>query len=195
MRPSYIKRFIGHFMTITKHKKLVCEGCFKAGLYYQGIVHDLSKYSPTEFLVGVKYYQGTRSPNNAEREDNGYSAAWLHHKGRNKHHYEYWIDYNTRGEDPDEDVLIPVEMPYRYFAEMVIDRIAASKVYKGKDYTDAAPLEYFNSGIEMVPMHPNTRRDLQRYLKFLAKYGEDRTYRLIRHEMAKRYGKHSGKEE
>ena len=175
-------------MTITKHKKLVCEGCFKAGLYFQGIVHDLSKYSPSEFLVGVRYYQGTRSPNNAEREDHGYSAAWLHHKGRNKHHYEYWIDYNTRGKEPGEDVLIPVEMPYRYFAEMVIDRIAASKVYKGKDYTDASPLEYLNSGIEMVPMHPNTRRDLKKYLSFLAKYGEEKTYRLIRHEMSKRYG-------
>lgn len=182
-------------MTITKHKKLVCEGCFKAGLYYQGIVHDLSKYSPSEFLVGVRYYQGTRSPNNAEREDHGYSAAWLHHKGRNKHHYEYWIDYNTRGEEPGEDVMIPVEMPYRYFAEMVIDRIAASKVYKGKDYTDASPLDYFNSGIEMVPMHPNTRRDLLRYLRFLARHGEEKTYRLIRHEMARRYGRGFGKEE
>ena len=188
MRPSYIKSFIGHFKTVTKHKKLVCEGCFKSGLYFQGIVHDLSKYSPSEFLVGVRYYQGTRSPNNAEREDHGYSAAWLHHKGRNKHHYEYWIDYNTRGKEPGEDVLIPVEMPYRYFAEMVIDRIAASKVYKGKDYTDASPLEYLNSGIEMVPMHPNTRRDLKKYLMFLAKYGEEKTYRLIRHEMSKRFG-------
>ncbi|MBO7096519.1 MAG: catalase [Lachnospiraceae bacterium] len=190
MSLSFFKRFTGHFMTITRHKKLVCEGCFKAGLYYQGIVHDLSKYSPSEFLVGVRYYQGTRSPNNAEREDHGYSAAWLHHKGRNKHHYEYWVDYNTRGRDPGEDVMIPVEMPYRYFAEMVIDRIAASKVYKGKDYTDASPLEYFYSGIEMVPMHPNTRRDLQKYLRFLAKYGEEKTYRLIRHEMSKRYGLH-----
>ncbi len=188
MSLPFFNRFIGHFLTITKHKKLVCEGCFKAGLYYQGIVHDLSKYSPSEFLVGVRYYQGTRSPNNAEREDHGYSAAWLHHKGRNKHHYEYWIDYNTRGKEPGEDVLIPVEMPYRYFAEMVIDRIAASKVYKGKDYTDASPLEYLNSGIEMVPMHPNTRRDLKKYLMFLAKYGEEKTYRLIRHEMSKRYG-------
>ncbi len=162
---------------------LVCEGCFKIGLYYQGLVHDLSKYSPSEFLVGVKYYQGTRSPNNAEREDIGYSSAWLHHKGRNKHHYEYWIDYNTRGDLPGEDVMIPVDMPDRYLAEMIMDRIAASKVYKGKDYTDASALEYFRSGIEVVPMHPNTKKRLDRYLKMLAKYGEKKTFKVIRREL------------
>ena len=85
---------IKHFKTITYHKWLVMKGCFAVGLYKQGVCHDLSKYMPSEFLVGAKYYQGDRSPNNAEREAMGYSSAWLHHKGRNKHHYEYWIDYN-----------------------------------------------------------------------------------------------------
>ena len=64
-----------HFKTITHHKRLVMQGCFKVGLYKQGLLHDLSKYSPAEFLVGVKFYQGNRSPNNAEREDIGYSSA------------------------------------------------------------------------------------------------------------------------
>ena len=74
-----------HFCTITKHKKLVLKECFRVGLYKQGLLHDMSKYSWTEFRVGCRYYQGTRSPNNAEREEKGYSSAWLHHKGRNKH--------------------------------------------------------------------------------------------------------------
>ena len=78
-----------HFRTITYHKYLVMKGCFAVGLYRQGLTHDLSKYSPAEFLVGAKYFQGNRSPNNAEREEKGYSSAWLHHKGRNRHHYEY----------------------------------------------------------------------------------------------------------
>ena len=82
-----------HFKTITTHKMWVMRYCFKIGLYWQGLTHDLSKYSPTEFLVGMKYYQGDRSPNNAEREDTGMSKSWMHHKGRNKHHFEYWIDY------------------------------------------------------------------------------------------------------
>ena len=86
---------IGHFRTITRHKLTVMDLCFKVGLIRQGLLHDLSKYSPEEFLSGVRYYQGTRSPNAAEKEIVGYSAAWLHHKGRNKHHFEYWMDYSA----------------------------------------------------------------------------------------------------
>ena len=91
------EKFWGHRRTVVKHRYLVTAGCFRVGLYRQGLLHDLSKFSPTEFMVGARYWQGNRSPNNAEREDIGYSTAWLHHKGRNRHHFEYWVDYNLRG--------------------------------------------------------------------------------------------------
>lgn len=170
-----------HFKTITYHKYLVARGCFKVGLYRQGLLHDMSKYSPAEFMVGAKYYQGNRSPNNAEREEKGYSGAWLHHKGRNKHHYEYWIDYDRQGG------MTPCPMPDRYIAEMIMDRIAASKVYKGKDYTDASPLEYYlQGGTVNVPMHEYTRTVLERMLKMLAREGEARTFACIRKELVRR---------
>ena len=114
---------VQHFRTITKHKILVMKECFRVGLYRQGLLHDMSKYGWTEFRVGCKYYQGTRSPNNAERETLGYSSAWLHHKGRNKHHYEYWIDYGLDG----KKALIGMKMPKNYVVEMVLDRIACIK--------------------------------------------------------------------
>jgi hypothetical protein len=120
-----MEKFMGHLRTVTLHKLLVLEGCWKVGLYRQGILHDLSKYSPTEFLVGARYFQGNRSPNNAEREDIGYSTSWLHHKGRNRHHFEFWVDYNLRGKEG-ESPLIPVKMPGRYVVEMLMDRIAAA---------------------------------------------------------------------
>ncbi len=132
-----------HFKTITCHKYFVMKGCFKVGLYKQGLLHDLSKYSPSEFWVGAKYFQGNQSPNNAERDALGYSSAWLHHKGCNKHHYEYWIDYNTQAGG-----MAPVPMPTRYVVEMLVDRIAASKIYEGKNYTDASPLKYYLKGVE-----------------------------------------------
>ena len=131
-----------HFKTITHHKFMVMKGCFSVGLYKQGLLHDLSKYMPSEFLVGAKYYQGTQSPNNAERKDKGYSSAWLHHKGRNKHHYEYWMDYSAHAGDG----IIPAKMPDRYIVEMFIDRIAASKNYNKEKYTDGDPLKYYLSG-------------------------------------------------
>lgn len=175
-------KFWRHFKTITYHKILVAKGCFRVGLYWQGLVHDLSKYEPSEFLVGVKYYQGNRSPNNAEREAIGYSSAWLHHKGRNKHHYEYWIDYSTRAIPGG---MAPVPMPDRYIAEMIMDRIAASKVYEGENYQDSSPLKYYYKGTEAAPLHPYTRKKLLRYLKMLAKYGEDVTFERIRKELVR----------
>lgn len=171
-----------HFRTITYHKYLVGKGCFRIGLYRQGLLHDLSKYSPTEFWAGIKYYQGTRSPNNAEREDKGYSAAWMHHKGRNRHHYEYWNDYSAT-DNP--GTIVPVPMPDRYIAEMIMDRIAACKVYEGKNYTDASPYAYYLKGSFRAPMHEETRRKLERMLKLLAKEGEEKTYARIKREMVK----------
>ncbi len=173
---------VKHFCTITKHKLLVMKECFHVGLYRQGILHDLSKYSPTEFLVGCRYYQGTRSPNNAEREDIGYSSAWLHHKGRNKHHYEYWIDYSLDGSGR----LTGMKMPVRYVVEMFLDRTAASKVYKREKYKDTDPLEYYENGKAAALMHPDTRELLEKLLHMLAEEGEERTYCYIKKEILKK---------
>lgn len=165
-----------HFCTITHHKILVMKGCFKVGLYRQGLLHDMSKYGFTEFRVGAKYYQGTRSPNNAEREDIGYSSAWLHHKGRNKHHYEYWIDYGL-GE---KKGLTGMKMPVKYVVEMFMDRIAASKIYMKETYHDGKPLEYYERGIAYTILHDESRELLEKLLHMLAENGEEKTFRYIR---------------
>ncbi len=170
-----------HFKTITHHRILVCKGCFKIGLYWQGLTHDMSKYSPTEFKVGLKYYQGTRSPNNAEREAKGYSSAWLHHKGRNKHHYEYWIDYSSRVPGG----MLPVPMPRKYIAEMIMDRIAACKVYNGDNYTNKSALDYYKLGLDPAPMHDETRKWLEFFLNMLSEKGEKETYNYIKNVFLK----------
>ncbi len=158
--------FFKHLHTVCKHRRQVRKNCFKAGLIWQGLTHDLSKFSAKEFWRGAKYYQGDRSPQAREREIFGYSAAWLHHKGRNKHHFEYWTDVGKDG------VPVSVEMPAKYFAEMVCDRIAASKVYNGKNYTDRCPLEYFLKRKDMIVMHHKTAENLQYFLTLLAEKGE-----------------------
>ncbi len=165
-----------HLKTIVHHKNLVRKGCFRVGLYRQGIMHDWSKYSPTEFLVGCKYYQGTKSPNNAERMDKGYSLAWLHHKGRNKHHLEYWIDYS----EENNGLMAGMPMPVNYVVEMFIDRISASKNYQKDRYTDESPLRYYEHGREHYMMHPKTQELLERLLHMLAEKGEEEVFRYIR---------------
>ncbi len=171
-----------HFKTITRHKIQVMKGCFKVGLYRQGLLHDMSKYGPTEFLVGVQYYQGNRSPNNAEREAIGYSSAWLHHKGRNKHHYEYWIDYSTRGIPGG---MAPAPMPDKYIVEMLMDRIAACKIYNGSAYTQKDPLIYYLKGKENAPIHPKTKKMLEMLLNMIADEGEEKTFAYIKKEILK----------
>ena len=164
-----------HFSTITRHRHAVIRHCFKVGIGFQGLFHDLSKYSPTEFIPGAKYYQGTRSPNEQERELYGYSRAWLHHMGRNKHHYEYWRDV-----DPKIKRYMPVKMPTRYLAEMFCDRVAASKIYKGKNYTDDESLKYFLRGNAKTTMHPETAAELEAWLTLLAEQGEDIAFAAVR---------------
>ena len=146
-----------HFCTITKHKWLVLCGCFR---------------------VGARYYQGVRSPNGAEREEKGYSEAWIHHKGRNPHHYEYWTDMH-----PVRKVYEPVPMPRKYFVEMIMDRRAACMTYQGKNYRDDSALVYFNRSIEKDLMHPETRRQLLHVLTMLAEKGEKETFRYLREEI------------
>lgn len=177
----FIKAFFLHLRTINRHRRLVRRNCFKVGLYFQGLTHDLSKYSPSEFFVGVKYYQGVRSPNVAERNNRGYSAAWMHHKGRNKHHHEYWTDYNMQT----GELLGFVEMPKKYFIESIMDRIAACKVYRGKTYTDSAPLDYLLTRDSESHMNPTNRSEMIRILTMLKERGEAETFRYIKHEYLK----------
>ncbi len=172
-----------HFKTIIRHKRLVRKGCFAVGLYKQGILHDLSKFSPSEFVIGAKYYQGDQSPNNAERHHNGYSTAWLHHKGRNRHHHEYWVDYSIQKEPGS---LIPVPMPEKYIVEMLMDRIAASKVYNRNAYTDDMPLQYYRKGTEHSLLHEKTKELLEKLLVMLADQGEKETFTYIRKEILNR---------
>ena len=169
--------FWGHLSTITIHKWRVMKLCFRCGLYKQGLKHDLSKYSPVEFIPGVRYFQGNRSPINREKELHGYSMGWLHHKGHNKHHWEYWIDRNKQCAG-----LFCVEMPKRYVAEMVCDRIAACQTYQKEKYTDASAIEYFQRGSDRQFMHPETAALLQTYLEWVRDDGIDAAFKKIKQD-------------
>ena len=153
-----------HFCTITHHRILVMKGCFRVGLIWQGLAHDLQH--------GHK--------NAGEHQEKGYSEAWMHHKGRNRHHYEYWTDMNrfTR-------VYESVPMPRKYLVEMVMDRIAACRTYQGKAYTDASALIYFDKSAEKQLMHQQTRQELGHILTMLRDKGEQETFRYLRRNVLK----------
>ena len=150
--------------------------CFRLGLYWQGLTHDLSKYSWTEFSRSARFFQGNRSPNNYEREVTGISLSWLHHKGRNRHHFEYWLDYDLDRPGHFTGML----MPRRYVAEMFCDRVAASRTYEKENYTDASPVRFFYRGRGSMLMHEVTRREIGYLLTMLSLQGLDVTIDYIR---------------
>jgi len=171
-----LKKYFGHLHTINTHRRIVRHICFKMGLYYQGLTHDLSKYSPIEFLTGVKYFNGHRSPNAVEQELKGYSEAWLHHKGRNKHHWQYWVN-NSRSQG-----LYVVEMPKKYIKEMLADRIAACKVYYKDKYVNESPLNYFNNAPESDHIPKKTKEILKEYLEIVANNDLDTAIKIIKNK-------------
>lgn len=170
-------KFFGHLSTVMHHRHQVLIHCIKAGIPWRGLTHDLSKFSPTEFIPGVLCYQGNRSPNEQERELYGFSKAWMHHKGRNRHHFEYWTDYNTVTKR-----IEPVRMPDVFIFEMFCDRVAASKTYNKEKYNDSMPLEYFLRAKHRRIIEAETSRKLELLLTMLRDKGEDAVFRYIRRQ-------------
>lgn len=171
----------GHLKTINHHKYLVTRMCFKVGLYKQGILHDLSKYHPKEFIPGILYYQGDKSPYHMEKRLHRLSKGWLHHKGRNMHHFEYWIDISPeKGEG-----WVGMKMPKRYVAEMCIDRICACKNYQKEAYTDRSALDYYMRGHEILLIDKETDFLTQYLLSMLADKGEEKFLRYMKKVLLK----------
>ena len=154
-----IKNVVGHFRTVCIHRFWVCYYCFKCGLYWQGLTHDLSKFSPTEFVESVKYYTGTSSPIDLCKKENGYSIAWLHHKGVNKHHYEYWQDNFDKG-------TTHLPMPYKYVLEMICDFLGAGRAYYGKSFTLEKEYEWWeNNKDKKSAMNQYTKQIVEYYMQ------------------------------
>ncbi len=175
-----LKNAIKHFILITHHKWVVFKLCCKIGEPWRGLVHDLSKYSPTEFGESIKYYVGHHSPITEAKKDKGYSIAWLHHKGRNKHHTQYWVDYDAPN-------IAPI-IPYKYAAEMICDKLAAGIIYKGKEWTKEYELSYWiEREKDKLDIHPKIRDFVTAVLTQVAEQGIDKT--LTRKNMRYLYKK------
>ena len=135
------KNILKHWRKIHLHRKWVRYYCFLAGIPWRGLVHDLSKYSPTEFFESARYYVGTSSPINAAKKDRGYSIAWLHHKGRNRHHWAYWSDEFSKG-----TIIYP--MPKNDFVELVCDFLGAAHAYTESNFSYTNELEWWKKDRE-----------------------------------------------
>ena len=169
-----------HIKLVMKHKWIVFKLCCKIGNAWRGFMHDWSKFSPTEFFESIKYYDGHKSPIKVCKADKGYSEAWLHHKGRNKHHPEYWIDYSL----PQKTVI----MPYKYAAEMICDKLAAGMVYSGKEWNNNTQIDYYMQEREVSLIHPQIDKFMIAVFTEVSKNGLDKT--LTKQNIKKLYEKY-----
>ena len=144
-----LKTDFKYIKQILLHKKYVLEECTACGIFWQGIKHDLSKFSKEELVPSAMYYDY----DNVERTDEiakNYAKAWCHHKGRNPHHWEYWIDISSEGN------IITNKIPYKYVVEMVCDWIGAGKVYEKTKWDQSSPLAYYSAVRKGRHFHPET---------------------------------------
>lgn len=169
-----------HIKLVMKHKWVVFKLCCRVGVPWRGFMHDWSKFSPTEFWESVKYYDGHKSPIKVCKVEKGYSEAWLHHKGRNKHHPEYWVDMSL----PEKAVI----MPYKYAAEMICDKMAAGIVYSGKEWNPNTQIEYYMKERDIYIIHPQIDKFMLTTFTEVSKNGLDKT--LTKKNIKKLYEKY-----
>lgn len=165
-----------HFKTVCKHKAVVYRECKACGIWWQGVTHDLSKFSPIEFAPSARYFQGDKSPIEMQKAAEGYSAAWQHHKGHNPHHWEYWTDFDENG------AVVADMIPFRYVVEMVCDWVGAGMVYSGEKWTQAAPMDYYKQVRSGRHFHPKTEMLIIQFLKCIRDKGLDEFHKMARCE-------------
>ena len=167
--------FFKHLKVVLKHKHNVLRYASKLGIFWTGLVHDLTKFSPTEFNRSVKYFDGRRSPTIIERKSHdNFSYICVAHTGRNKHHWQYWVDY-TR-----DDIVVNV-IPYKHALEYVADVLSASKVYNPKDFTLMVAHDYFKEHSKTYLMHPATKE----FILWTIKEAYDNGFKAVKKSITK----------
>ena len=158
-------KFFKHLWVVIKHKYNVLVFATKLGIFWTGLVHDLTKFTPTEFCLSVKYFHGKKSPTIVERKDNdNFSYLCVAHTGRNKHHWQYWVDY-TRND------IIVNRIPYKHALEYVADVMSASKVYNPENFTFIVAYNYFKEHSQTYLMHPATKEFILWCIKEVNDFG------------------------
>lgn len=160
-----MKKYLKYMWSILKHKYVVGLECMRCGLFFRGVVHDISKFSPCEFSRYAAYFDEDKSRDDLEKIKEDYSVAWQHHKGHNPHHWEYWIDFDRDGN------ISAVKMPYDCVVEMVCDWIGAGKVYNKKSWNENEPMEFYQERKDKIHLHPDTQKLFLLFLGIIRDFG------------------------
>ena len=142
------EKLFKHLKTVMIHKYYVFKYMTMCGMPLEGLIHDVSKLSPSELFTNAKYYEDGISPIDVQRRELGYAKAWFHHKGRNPHHYEYWMDKF-------DDGCYTTRMPFRYAIEAICDSMAANKAYLKEKGNAESLFSWWNKVKQKTARHPD----------------------------------------
>lgn len=147
MEKITLKKLLGHINQVLRHKFWVFICCCKFGIIWRGITHDLSKFSWAEFWPSVRYYQKGSSPIPRLHHEASEYRPWLHHRGRNDHHSEYWHRY-THG------TFYALKMPFDCVLEQIADWIGSTRAY-GREFDIDDEIQWLQS-TSFYMMHEKT---------------------------------------
>lgn len=160
---------------VLRHKWFVTIECFKIGLYWRGLIHDMSKFLPSEWNPYVEHFYGTgRKGIKGERDKTGYYSAgdtgeyefdfaWLLHQKRNKHHWQWWVL-------PKDDGSVKIfPMPYVYLMEMLCDWVGAGRAQGRKSPVSdpyAETRKWYTSNRKKIKVHDETRARIEQIIEY-----------------------------
>ena len=148
-------KYLKYLRYLFKHKWYVFIECCKLGIPFAGIIHDWSKFRPSEFFPYVNYFYGDCDLYGKYGfYFDAFDFAWLHHQNRNPHHWQYWVLLEDNGTKK----VLP--MPDRYCREMLADWKGAGKAITGKNETK----EWYLKNKDKMDLHPETRRWIELHL-------------------------------
>lgn len=167
-----MKKHWQYLKYVLRHKYYVAlfllDQQFTLGNLYRAIVHDLSKFRPSEWNPYANFFYGQNAgkkpeeianlerisfnlgiPRKSRDEERAeFNTAWLHHQKRNKHHWQYWMMTFDHG----GTICLP--MPEKYIQEMIADWHSAGFCITGKhEYK-----EWYRKQQNKIQFHPETRK-------------------------------------
>lgn len=157
------------------HKWFVLLACWRRGLWWQGIIHDWSKFLPSEWFAYADFFYGFKPTDNdrsraiavlgydpypshqtiADRRF-AFDVAWLKHQHRSPHHWQHWVLREDSG------ATLTLEMPKRYAMEMICDWEGAGRAITGRSGETAS---WYQKNRSKILLQSNTRALVERELK------------------------------
>ena len=171
-------KYLKYLNYLIRHKWFVLIECYKVGIIWRGIIHDLSKLRPSEFFFYADHFYGTQKEKscyscfhkiwNSQCEFNGSGIGDGEQASQCKDYkvideqFDYaWLLHQKRNKHhwqwwvltEDYGIVKVLDMPLKYRLEMLADWRGAGRAQGNKMSTK----EWYEANKDNMKLHPDTR--------------------------------------